>query len=530
MNLESPVSRATSLGVASIAGVALLAHAFHFDHVADDAYISLRYVDHWLRGDGLVFNPGERVMGFSNPGFVALVAALGSLGVPLVHAARALGIAASLACILLLALSLGRRASTPWPAVAAAAWLAASGPFALWSQAGLEGPLFALALLGAALGCERALEEDGSDARQRAGARTAAISLACAALLRPEGAGYALALAAWVGVRGLASGSARRDRSQLRIALALAGAGALAWLALALAAFAYYGDPLPNTYYAKAHPLSLELLERAAIFARYYLKVHFFAPAIAIGLFAVAFARRPADPRLASLVLIAAFVTYYARIGGDALVYYRMWAFVQPLFALLLAHAVAALEASGGPRRALARAAVALPLLCLANSFRGLDIDYLRTDDARIRDLGALGRALADLPPHTLLAANAIGAIGFESRLPLVDMLGLADAHIARAPGKAIGTPGHESHDGAYVLDREPDLVLVGIPRASATPLSLEQAFAPSFPSDRDLLEDPRFERDYAFRHLELPDGRYVAAFLRRDGVLGAGGAPPRLP
>ncbi|MCA9509404.1 MAG: hypothetical protein KC560_01780, partial [Myxococcales bacterium] len=315
----------------------------------------------------------------------------------------------------------------------------------------------------------------------------------------------------------------------------LAAAGVLAWGAVAVAALAYYGDPLPNTYYAKSHPLSLAIVERGALFTWHYLRVHAFAPLVAVALALGVLARRPADPRLASAALLGAFVVWYLRIGGDALVYYRMWAWAQPLVALLLGHAVGALLAppAGLARRALVAVAAALPLACLPNSFAGFDIAYLRTDDARIRDLGALGRFLAARAPHATIAANAIGAVGFASRLPVVDMLGLTSARVARAPGKALGVPGHESHDGAWVLDQRPDVVLVGIPRASAAPLPIEQAFQPAFPSDLDLLADPRFRRDYAFGHVQLPDGRFVALFLYRDGALGAavsapsgGGAP----
>ena len=99
--------------------------------------------------------------------------------------------------------------------------------------------------------------------------------------------------------------------------------------------------------------------------------------------------------------------------------------------------------------------------------------------------------------------------------------------HIARAEGRRLGIPGHESHDGSYVLDREPDLILVGIPRASASPLDVNQAFQPAFPSDRDLIADPRFERHYEFGHLALPDGQTVALFRRR-GFNGLGPAPPQ--
>ena len=516
----APYTNAVGWVVSGAAAVLLLAHTAHFDHFADDAYISLRYADNWLRGEGLVFNVGERVMGYSNFLWVVLLATFGALGGPLVDAAQTLGLVFSLACVAVVSRHVAARTQGWLPAACAGLWLAASGPFALWAGAGLEGPLFAFALLIATLGAQRVAElEEGEEIRTPLGVTCAA--LAIATLTRPEGVGYAIALAIWLGLHSRAG-----VRPLGGPALACATTGLAAWLGLAAFATGYYGDALPNTYYAKTHPFSIALLERASLYSLAYLKAHGFAPALLLLGFAATHARKPQAAGWAAALMLGAFVVYYIRIGGDALVYYRMWAFTQPLMALLLAAAVAELQRA--PRtRPLALAGLALPLFCLPNSLSGFELDYLRADDTRIRSLAALGAELKDLPPDTRLATNVIGALGFESRLYIVDMLGLTNAHIARAPDKPIGTPGHESHDGAYVLDQHPDLIFVGIPRATTEPLSVQLAFQPSFPSDRDLASDPRLQSDYVFQHLQLPepDGRLVATFVRRGySGLAAGG------
>src|SRR5881394_385774 len=48
---------------------------------AEDAYITYRYAHHLATGNGLVYNPGERVMGFSSP----LWTVWNSLGYLLTH-------------------------------------------------------------------------------------------------------------------------------------------------------------------------------------------------------------------------------------------------------------------------------------------------------------------------------------------------------------------------------------------------------------------------------------------------------------
>ena len=84
---RSSLDRSDAIIVAAVC-LAALAHALWFDHTADDAYITFRYVDNWVRGHGLVFNPGERVMGYSNFLWVVVLYPFALLGIPIPTAAR----------------------------------------------------------------------------------------------------------------------------------------------------------------------------------------------------------------------------------------------------------------------------------------------------------------------------------------------------------------------------------------------------------------------------------------------------------
>ncbi len=69
------------LGIAAVAN--FLAHRhFYFE----DAFITYRYADHLARGMGMVFNPGERVLGASSALYTLLLAALTRLGLSVVDA------------------------------------------------------------------------------------------------------------------------------------------------------------------------------------------------------------------------------------------------------------------------------------------------------------------------------------------------------------------------------------------------------------------------------------------------------------
>jgi arabinofuranosyltransferase len=53
--------------------VMLLPQLYLYSHTSDDAYITYRYATRLANGEGLTFNPGERVEGFSNPLWVLLI-------------------------------------------------------------------------------------------------------------------------------------------------------------------------------------------------------------------------------------------------------------------------------------------------------------------------------------------------------------------------------------------------------------------------------------------------------------------------
>jgi hypothetical protein len=78
-------------------------HIAIVDYSADDGFISFRYADHLARGQGLVYNIGERVEGYTNFLWVALLAAarFAMPAVDLPQAARIAGTAATLLVIVL---------------------------------------------------------------------------------------------------------------------------------------------------------------------------------------------------------------------------------------------------------------------------------------------------------------------------------------------------------------------------------------------------------------------------------------------
>ncbi len=126
------------------AGLALAAVVRYSWQATDDIYITYRYADNLAAGRGLVFNPGERVFGVSDPGVaVALAALRRATGAPIpwlgtvVTAIALLGVAGTL----LAAARPARREAEAW--VGGTVLLSSAY---IWLGQG-SGPLPALALL-----------------------------------------------------------------------------------------------------------------------------------------------------------------------------------------------------------------------------------------------------------------------------------------------------------------------------------------------------------------------------------------------
>ncbi len=233
--------------------------------LTDDAFISFRYARNLLEGHGLVFNPGERVEGYTNFLWVLELAALwGLFGLRPEYAAPWLSVICTIATLALLLYwaarmpGLQRRGLTAWLALGL---VGSSATFAVWTSAGgLETRQFTMFIVAAVvfLAVHRASPW---------GLLAASFSLAGAALTRPEGLLIAAICFGWfVGQQRLTDRRPVENRPGLTVAgIVWRLVKGLNWREIAylvapfavliaghfLFRYAYYGEWLPNTYYAK---------------------------------------------------------------------------------------------------------------------------------------------------------------------------------------------------------------------------------------------------------------------------------------
>lgn len=224
-----------------IPALALGARLLPGPRTIDDAYITFRYARNLLSGHGLVFNPGEAVLGTTTPVYASLMAALGlaSGGAQAPFPVLALivnALADALTCWMLI--RLGQRLGSRAAGIAMASVWAIAPMSVSFAIGGMETSLF-IALLTATL---YALCHD----RPVAAAAWGALSL----LTRPDALLLVLPAAAERVRRSLPRSRLNPDPLPIRPAEALVFALPLAaWAGLATLA---YGSPLPHSILAKA--------------------------------------------------------------------------------------------------------------------------------------------------------------------------------------------------------------------------------------------------------------------------------------
>ena len=318
--------------------------------LTDDAFISFRYVRNLLEGHGLVFNRGEYVEGYSNFLWVLELAALwGAFGLQPESAAPWLSVACTVGTLaamlwwvarlpglshrgLVGQMALGRptvgwirsvshRGLVGWMALGL---VCSSATFAVWtSGGGLETRQFTFFIVLAVVGLILYREN-------RLALLAVSLSLAAAALTRPEGPLFAACCFAWYVVQHRANtvGGGRPWRNVAYLVGPCVGLVAMHYLFR----YGYYGEWLPNTYYAKHirpwYEAGWPYLAAAALETGLYLLL----PLAGLALVKEWRVRRSLTYAL-PLLCVVLHAAYVARVGGDHFEY-RPLDFYWPLLAV----------------------------------------------------------------------------------------------------------------------------------------------------------------------------------------------------
>lgn len=453
---------APSLPISLLTAFVLMAWSNRF--IQDDAFISFRYAANFVHGYGLTWNPGEpNIEGYTNPLWTLLMTIPIRLGYDPILFSFSLGIVCFL-CTLLATyrLALGVLGCARL-ATLCVILLGANYTFSAYATGGLETQMQAMLLVCVALMVFRICHTD-----QRRPFDLAVVSIVTAAAVLTRLDSLLPIVVIYLALLWALLKSHNTPAVKCIYIAAALLPGLVIGMSYGLWKLVYYGDLLPNTYYAKA--ACGTSLVRGVKYVWGFLGTYGWLPFMALALARIRHIGARSLWIRPLLIVIAVWIVYVVKVGGC----FMEFRFLVPVLPFVVIGILGALSEALAPAGQLA-VVVGLLLMSFFHqaTFNGRNgVESIRQLSGHISyekwdEIGKmLGRMFREERPEITIATTAAGAIPYYSELKTVDMLGLSDPWIARN-GYVLGTrPGHQRvATAAYLRDRHVNLV-VGHPQS----------------------------------------------------------------
>jgi hypothetical protein len=495
----------TGVTIAFLAAIVIFAGlSFYLRTIHDDAFISFRYAKNLVEGNGLVFNIGERVEGYTNFLWIVLLSPFLAAGLDIIPVSQVLGVIfGGLTMLMIYRFSCRTDRTGGFTCLIAVAFLAVNLSFAYWDSSGLETHFFTFLVLWGVL---RKIDE----IRDQEKFPASSIILALASMARPEGLLVFGSVLLYETLDRLIR--QRRFRPNLKAI----GLFLLAFLPYYLWRYAYFGYPLPNTFYAKTGG-GINQVRRGLLYTGGFLVMYGILPLLSG--FLLLFRKERKSWHMMLVTVVTLYTLYIVFVGGDHMILYRFFVPLIPLIFLLAQEGFRSLpEITRLGRRSVAVIFIALLVLTLLpfGSRHRTKIYGMRDQIDCWIELGNWFGENAE--PGEMIALGAAGAIPYYSGLRTIDYYGLVDIHIAHSESKHSGKgyAGHDKGDADYLLALEPDYIipypkLVAEPAMTAEDLKIQFRHGPQL----DIWNHPEFQENYEVMNAKLESG-YVGFFRRR--------------
>ena len=416
----------------TLIGVSCLAWAYRF--IQDDAFISFRYAFNLVHGHGLTWNPGERIQGYTNLLWTLLMAIPLTMNYDPTVFSQIIGIfftvgtlwaTYKVACIIF---------RSHFLAVFTILMLGTNYTFIAYATGGLETQMQTFFIVtGIFLGLSILVHDD---AKYRVYCALLSFVFSLAILTRLDSMIAFLVLFPFLFWQIFARPYSSLNRKMVESALLVLPATVIlgSWL---IWNYSYYGDILPNTYYAKATLYSINIFKQGVLYIREFLLSYLLMPFVFIAMFNLK------DFFLKSkLCIITAIIIlwniYLIRVGGDFMEF-RFLVPVLPFIFIIITFLLSTIINK--------KVRIALFIMILFGSFshayyyKGTITEHLRIEsiyslNSNLVYWSKAGLVLKELfyksDSDVVIATTAAGAIPYYSQLKTIDMHGLNDRWIAR--------------------------------------------------------------------------------------------------
>ncbi len=457
----------------------------------DDQMVSMRYARNVASGQGFVWNPGERVEGYTSFGWMLVMAAVHLL--PLTDATMPLGVKVVswlLACGVLVLTDRLLHRFVPRPGLARPAvllTLALSNELVYWSANGFETTLLTAAFL---LAVQRILDDsEQRGLRMSTGLLVGLLPIARSDAFHLWGALIVVAIAL--------------HRDWFRFARFLPAAAILPLGHLAFRRM-YYGYWLPNTYYLKVDGIHGTFWSGAG-----YLKsfIEGYSVPLLLTVAGIVWSRDSRSRWLGVGALVT--VVYVFTVGADNFPNFRFIAPWVPVFLVLGAASACEVSGSAVHARTMLLAALLVVTTVQTGVHGRTTLDMLRSQNGTPEHGLIAGLMIREFTrPEATVAVTAAGTVPYFSHRRGIDLLGKTDARVAHLPPHSRGPIGHRKFDMEYSLSLRPDVVVTFLTdRFGADPESA--AYLRSAAGQDDyrvaLRNSPRFASDYLGQPVPVP-------------------------
>jgi len=436
-----------------------LSWSFWFQNV-DDAYISFRYGKNLMEGKGLIYNEGEYVEGYTNFLWTIMTAPLTQVpGIDISKFTLTIGLLISIVNIFVL-LQISRQfldlysTHTKLFIFLPALFFVLDDSVAFWAIGGMEFPLYTLFILGVIYYYFTINEKDRNHV-------ILSVFLIMVTLTRPEGNMiFALTiLHMFINRKEIRNFPSRFAFMVISYSIFLVIYYGFKYF--------YYGQLLPNTFYAKGvTDISMNLL-----LGLKYLILCVGSRIYLLGFMLFIPLRQAFRDFKQSYLLLFAFVymLYLVGVGGDWMFANRFFVPITPILFILssigISEVVGKLESvSGSKKRNYAVPLVAVICVMLF----GVTLAFLEYKQLIIKDenyryemqWSKFGQWLKkNVSPETIIAVGPAGKIPYYSELYTIDMWGLNNSHIAKTESKRPQS-GHKKYDFEHVLSMNPEFII----------------------------------------------------------------------
>lgn len=415
-----------------------------------------------MNGEGLVYNPGEYVEGYTNFLWTLITAPFTKVSlVDVSILSSSLGLIISMANILLVAL-ISRQFNSAavsylkYLVLLPPLFLALDDSIAFWAIGGMEFPMYTLFILGIVYNYFR-LNENKKHLYYLI------VFLMLCTLTRPEGNMiFVITFVHMVLFR-------KKILNFPRIIITIIVSYALFCLAYYGFKYLFYGQLVPNTFYAKG---VTDIKMNLVLGAKYLALCTGTRMYIFVFILFIPFKEAIRESRLSYLIgFSAVYVTYLVMVGGDWMIANRFFVPVLPILYILsvigfLNFVLKIKEYYKDETRALKAAritaiTISILLFILTLSFLEYRQLIIKDNNAKYEmQWSMFGKWLKmNAPPETVIAVGPAGKIPYYSELYTVDMWGLNNDYISKTESKRLQA-GHKKFDFEYVLSLNPMYII----------------------------------------------------------------------